>query len=165
MGTRKATLWVAIGLASALAVAAAVWASPVDVVGGSDTYDPNRTKVVWSTQDSQTSSQDYKNVNGLGDKGIKHFGTMIATYTVKIEGGPAQFRVSTSKFNPLTATFNPSSGTDTFSFTAVLQSGEWRCSDPSLKWRSTTGVPVTLSYVGVVAEYKRKSEEPDFGCI
>ena len=165
MGKRKAGLWVAMGLVGAVAVGAAVWASPVDVVGGRATYDPNRTKVVWSAQDAQTSSQDYKNVAGLGDKGIKHFGTMIATYTVKIKGGPAQFRVSESKFNPLTATFDPSDGTDTFSFTAVLQGGDWRCTDPSLKWRSTTGAPITLSYVGVIAEYKRKSEEPDFGCL
>lgn len=166
MRSRSTYVAVVAGVVAAIGAATlAVWASPVDVVGGRDTYNPNKTRFVWSSQDAQTSSDTYKTVPGIGNKGIKHFGPMIATYTVKLEGSRAQFRIEETGFKPRVATFDPSDGTDTFSFTALLHGSDWRCSDPTLQWRSPSGSEVTLSHVSVIAEYKRKGEEPDFACL
>lgn len=167
MGTGKKRGLIAGLVAAAVALLAlSVWASEPRIVGGRDTFRPNRTQFFWDSGNDKTSSKDFKNV-GLGETVIKHTGSMVVTYTVKVGGkGPVEFRIPENDFKPGSAIVDPSNAprADTFSFSAVLPENGWTCSDPRLKWRSPTGAPVTLRFVSVVVNYKVAKEEPDFGC-
>ena len=144
-------------------VAVAAWAGGSADETGRDTYNPNKTKFAWTSKEAQTSSTEFKRVPNMGIPPMKHRGPMVATYTVKLAGAPAQFKIEEHRFRPRLTTFDPD-GTDTFSFTAVLDRDDWRCDSPGLQWRSPSGGMVTLKYASVVVDHRREREEPDFGC-
>jgi hypothetical protein len=134
---------------------------------GSESFNPNRTRFLWTGNEAQTTSTSFTATPDLGHTAIKHHGELIATYTVKLRGqGPAQFRLPGDGYKPNVVTFDPSAsrGSDTFSFTAVLPEDGWECSQPQPEWRSPTGARLTISFMNMVVEYERKNVEPDYAC-
>lgn len=160
----------ALALCAAVALgvlAAAVGASPPVVMGGRDTFRPNRTSFAWSTADQSTSSDEFRRVSGLQNFPIKHYGPLVATVTLEVSGeGRAQFSFDSGPFKPKRVTFDPSTsnGSQAFSFSAVLQDEGWTCADAGLRWRSPSGRPLELHIANVVVDYKVRKEAPDFAC-
>ena len=144
-------------------LAVTAWAGGSADETGRDTFNPNKTKFAWTSKEAQTSSTEFKRVPNMGIPPIKHRGPLVATYTVKLEGAAVQFKIEENRFTPRFATFDPG-GTDTFSFTALLDRDNWRCDSPGLQWRSRFGGMVTLKYASVVVDHRREKEEPDFAC-
>jgi hypothetical protein len=93
-------------------------------------------------------------------------GGIAATLSVTATGAPVDFRLTLEvergfndrTFSPRFATFDPGSGTESFSYTFVIGvgSGQYKI---GLSWRSPTGVSVTVPMRGgnVVLQYATSS--------
>ena len=98
-----------------------------------------------------TTSTDWEAVPGLGNLDVCAKGQVTATVSMVLRGAPAEVRVSIDGpgplMNPRQARFDPLGGTNSFSFSFVVDARTFEGSDGHLfavEWRSPTGVETTL---------------------
>lgn len=164
MKPRKGTvICMAVIATAAVVVPTTLWAAGRASSG--DQGRVNRQSMEWITAPLSTSSQDFQDLgdpNISGDEGITvvNRGPATITFTGDFSGAPVELRAMKNDqvAQPGVATFDPTTGTTTATFTFFAPAGNRvGCRTYAIHWRSANGKTVTLNHGGFAVTYNRDS--------
>ena len=139
----------AVVSASALLLAAIPLVVLAVTIRNGSRLDHQRARV--RASETSSTNTDWEAVPGLGNLDICAKGQVTATVSMVLQGAPADVRVSMDGpgplMNPRQARFDPLGGTNSFSFSFVIDAQTFEGSDGHLfavEWRSPSGAETTL---------------------